>query len=102
MNRIASKPGLTKGAMYYYFKTKTDLGYAVVGEMLQEMVASTWPRPLETCDNPIKCLQQIIRRSIQKTTLEDIRLDSPLIDLSLEMSPLDEGFRKRFDRIRCG
>ena len=24
----------------------------------------------------------------------------PLIDLPLEMSPLDEGFRRRFDRIR--
>jgi len=33
-------------------------------------------------------------------TIEDVRLGMPLIDLSLEMSPLDEGFRKRFDRIR--
>ena len=100
VNRIANKSGVTKGAMYYYFKTKTDLGYAVVDEVIQRVVKETWFRPLEKCDDPIKCLQQIIRRSIRETTVEDIRLGMPLIDLSLEMSPLDEGFRKRFNLIQ--
>ena len=102
VNRIAQESGVTKGAMYYYFKTKTDLGYAVVDELIQEMVANTWFHPLEKCEDPIKCLRQIIRKTVRKTTLEDLRLGSPLIDLSLEMSPLDEGFRERFDRIRDG
>ena len=86
--------------MYYYFKTKTDLGYAVVDELIQETVANTWLHPLEKREDPIKCLRQIIRKSIRETTLEDLRLGSPLIDLSLEMSPLDEGLRERFDCIR--
>ena len=100
VNSIAKKSGVTKGAMFYHFSNKVTLGYAVVDELLQEMVATKWLRPLEKCDNPIKCLQQIIRTSIRDTTVEDVRLGSPLIDLSLEMSALDEGFRERFDCIR--
>ncbi len=100
VNRIANKSGVTKDAMYYYFKSKTKLGYAVVDEVIQRVVKETWFRPLEKCDDLIKCLQQIIKRSIRETTVEDIRLGMPLIDLSLEMSPLDEGFRKRFNLIQ--
>jgi len=35
VNRIAKRSGVTKGAMYYYFNTKTDLGYAVVDELIK-------------------------------------------------------------------
>lgn len=100
VNRIANKSGVTKGAIYYYFKTKTDLGYAVVDEVIQQMIIDTWLGPIEKCDDPIKCMKLIVRKTIRETTVEDIRLGIPLIDLSLEMSPLDEGFRERFNLIR--
>jgi len=33
INRIASKTKMTKGAMYYYFKSKKDIGYAVAAAL---------------------------------------------------------------------
>jgi len=100
INRIASKTKMTKGTMYYYFKSKKDIGYAVVDDLIEEMVTKVWLQPLRSCEDPIECLQNIIRKTTAQLTEEDIQLGEPLINLALEMAPLDKGFRQRFDRLR--
>jgi len=100
INIIAKKSGLTKGALYYYFKNKRELGYAVVDMLKQDMLHDVWIQPLETCNDPISCIQSIINNDSEQMTIKEIRLGSPLIDLAVEMTPLDKAFRQRFDLIR--
>lgn len=44
---------MTKGALYHYFDSKEDLGYAVVDEVIMEIGKEKWPRPLQNAENPI-------------------------------------------------
>jgi TetR/AcrR family transcriptional regulator, transcriptional repressor for nem operon len=93
LETILERAGVTKGALYHYFESKEDLGYAVVDEVIAEIGREKWLRPLEKAENPIDVLAEIILGSSTKP--EHIRGGCPVNNLVLEMSPLDEGFRKR-------
>ena len=93
LETILERAGVTKGALYHYFESKEDLGYAVVDEVIAEIGREKWLRPLQNAESPIDVLAQIILGS--STKREHIRGGCPVNNLVLEMSPLDEGFRKR-------
>lgn len=99
LNNILKKTNTTKGALYHHFKNKMELGYAVVDEVIAETLKANWIEPLTKTDDPITIIQQILEKSGDQMTEEDVRLGCPLNNLSQEMSPIDEGFRERISTI---
>jgi TetR/AcrR family transcriptional regulator, transcriptional repressor for nem operon len=94
---ILRKVGVTKGAMYHHFDNKEALGYAVVDEVIAAVTEDKWLSPLRNAENPIDALIAIFKSGSLKP--EHIRLGCPLNNMAQEMSPLDEGFRKRTARV---
>jgi AcrR family transcriptional regulator len=99
LKRILGRTGLTKGALYHHFPNKHALGYAVVEEILQKMVDEDWLQPLASASNPIDCLKERLKNFSEEAKEDDLLLGCPLNNLALEMSPVDEGFRQRVNRI---
>lgn len=97
INTILAATNVTKGALYHHFGSKEALGYAVVDEVIAELVRDRWLRPLLRDGQPIDILIGIVRQL--PTRPAAIRESCPLLNLSQEMSPLDEQFRKRLERI---
>ncbi|MCZ6564831.1 MAG: TetR/AcrR family transcriptional regulator [Gammaproteobacteria bacterium] len=97
--KILSTTDVTKGALYHYFPTKLDLGYAVVDELLAEQIQARWIEPLLIADDPISALKEIIIAAGQEISEEDIQCGCPLNNLAQEMSPVDEGFRLRVEAV---
>lgn len=97
LDSILAAAGVTKGALYYHFDNKEALGYAVVDEVIAKNLHHKWVLPLQEPHNPIDVLIAIIRsESIRR---EDVRRGCPLLNLSQEMSGLDEGFRRRTAKV---
>jgi TetR/AcrR family transcriptional repressor of nem operon len=97
LDAILAKAGVTKGALYYHFDNKEALGYAVVDEVIASKVHQKWVQPLRNVENPIDVLVRIIQSESLKK--EDVQRGCYLLNLSQEMSGLDEGFRRRTARI---
>jgi len=97
IDTILPATNLTKGALYYHFASKEALGYAIVDEIIAKLVHDRWLRPLLSDGQPIDILIGIVRRIPART--QDVRAGCPLLNLSQEMSPLDEQFRKRLEKI---
>ena len=97
INTILAATNVTKGALYHHFGSKEALGYAIVDEVIAELVRDRWLRPLLRDGQPIDILIGIVRRL--PTRPADVRDSCPLLNLAQEMSPLDEQFRKRLERI---
>jgi TetR/AcrR family transcriptional repressor of nem operon len=93
LNTILASAGVTKGALYYHFKSKEALGYAVVEEVIAPDVHGKWVRPLQSVKDPIDALIGAVQRIAVRP--EDVRGGCQLNNLAQEMSPLDTGFRKR-------
>lgn len=91
MDAILSKAGVTKGALYHHFGSKVKLGYAVLDEVVADMIISNWVKTLEDAPNPLDALIHEIAHF--DVTEEEMTLGCPLNNLANEMAPIDEGFR---------
>jgi TetR/AcrR family transcriptional repressor of nem operon len=99
IDTILAATNVTKGALYYHFESKEALGYAIVEEVVAEITRDRWLRPLQQSKDkdPIDALIGIVRAIPARP--RDVRGGCPLVNLAQEMSPLDEQFRKRLERI---
>ena len=97
LDAILARAGVTKGALYYHFDNKEALGYAVADEVIATKVHQKWVQPLRNIENPIDVLIRIFQSESLKR--EDVQRGCYLLNLSQEMSGLDEGFRRRTARV---
>ncbi len=100
LDTILAATGVTKGALYYHFGSKEVLGYAIVEEIVAALPRDKWLRPLQEGKDPIDALIDIVQATSVRP--KDVQGGCPLVNLAQEMSPLDEQFRKRLERIFNG
>src|ERR1700675_2371960 len=62
LDTILASAGVTKGALYYHFKSKEALGYAVVEEVIAPDNRGTWVRPLQSVKDPVDALIGAVQR----------------------------------------
>jgi len=100
LDDVLRESGVGKGNLYYYFKSKEDLGYAI----LDQIIGSFLERMLEPCfaDPEGQALAQI--RCFLDRLLEAQRAGNcvggcPLGNLAAELSDVHEGFRARLDSV---
>jgi TetR/AcrR family transcriptional regulator, transcriptional repressor for nem operon len=94
---ILGAAGVTKGALYHHFDSKEALGYAVVDEIVAGIMRNKWQAPLQDAQDPLDALIGIVRST--SSSRDHVCGGCPLNNLSQEMSPLDEGFRRRTAKI---
>lgn len=99
VQNILKQTRLTKGALYHHFPSKQALGFAIVDEIVRDVIEQVWIRPLDDADDPIEALKQSIIQAGREMTMEDIELGCPLNNLTQEMSMVDENFRQRTEGI---
>src|SRR5215469_4746131 len=97
IDTILAATNVTKGALYYHFDSKEDLGHAIVEEIVAKLPQDKWLRPLQGGKNPIDALIGIVKATSVRP--EDVKGGCRLVNLAQEMSPLDEQFRKRLETI---
>jgi TetR/AcrR family transcriptional regulator, transcriptional repressor for nem operon len=102
IDTILAATNVTKGALYYHFKSKEALGYAIIEEIVAKLTRDRWLLPLQRSKDkdPIDALIGIVRAIPARP--RDVKGGCPLVNLTQEMSQLDEQFRKRLERIFHG
>lgn len=99
LSNILARAGVTKGALYHHFRDKTELGYAVVDEVIARRVHLGFIQPLQHFDDPVEGFIAFIQHAGDTFSMTDIELGCPLSVLAQEMAPIDEGFRTRLTAI---
>lgn len=96
---ILRRTGLKKGALYHHFAGKAEIAYAVIDELILNIIQQTWIAPLQGCDNPIDCIWQILVDMKNNPDYDYTVRGCPLNNLAQEMSSLDEEFRIRINHL---
>jgi AcrR family transcriptional regulator len=99
VNSILESAGVTKGALYHHYQSKTGLGYAVVDEVLRDWILDRWLRPIAQAEDPVQALIDLLHWAARHSNSESLALGCPLNNLAQEMSTKDRGFRRRLVSI---
>ncbi len=99
VDRILARTGVTKGALYHHFPNKKALGYAVVDELVRGWFEEEWVRPFRRSGDPLDQIAEGLGCVLGKASDVVVELGCPLNNLTQEMSPVDEGFRRRLQGI---
>lgn len=94
LSTILNRCGISKGALYYHFTNKLELGYAVFEENFVPMFLDTW-QPALSQDDPIEGLCQFFTSMCNEMNCSEVVCGCPLNNLCEEMANVDEGFRLR-------
>lgn len=95
IDQVLKNTGLKKGAMYHHFSSKQTLGYAVLEERIQKRITELWIEPLKNFSYPLEGIHALYKEIDNWWSDEFFTQGCPLNNLAQEMSPIDEGFRKR-------
>ena len=99
LGELLQRAGLTKGALYHHFGDKLALGYAVVEEIVSEIIEKRWITPLGVEGDPLTTIAEGMRAAVEGMKDRDIMLGCPLGNLAGEMSAINAGFASRIDAI---
>lgn len=99
IDQIVKQTDVTKGAFFHYFASKSELGYAIVDEILREMILDRWIRPLAAYKNPLQGILKRFKVLTDAITDEDLVRGCPLNNLAQEMSAVDPVFREKVKMV---
>jgi AcrR family transcriptional regulator len=99
VSNILKRTSLTRGAFFHHFPDKQTLGYAVLDEVIEEMIRVQWVVPLSTSTDPLSTIAEEFEKGVQYLAAQPVNLGCPLNNLAQEMSALDQGFHERTSRI---
>lgn len=98
LDAILETTGVTKGALYHHFGSKAELGYAVVEEVIRPFVEAGW-KPLLEAEDCVSGAIALCKQLSKQRSERAIECGCPFNNLINEMSPVDEGFRVRLQKI---
>ena len=100
LDDVLRESGVGKGNFYYHFKSKEDLGYAI----LDEVVGVFLERTLDPCfreggDRPIAQIRCFLARVLETQRARNCVGGCRLGNLAAELSDVHEGFRTRLATV---
>lgn len=91
---ILATTQVTKGAFYYHFKNKEEMGLATVNEVIHKAIRPLIIKPLEGNEDFREAIYGMMKAMLNDHTFFKVEYGCPLVNLIDEMAPLSEGFQK--------
>lgn len=92
IDEIIATTKVTKGAFYYHFKTKDEMGLAIINDILKPTMQEAFIKPLKNSTNPIKTIYDMIKALLLNNPFLKIEYGCPAGNLTHEMTPWNVEF----------
>ncbi|WP_440120638.1 TetR/AcrR family transcriptional regulator [Tenacibaculum sp. Ill] len=100
IDEIIATTKVTKGAFYYHFKNKKQMGIAVIKEVIQPKTIDLSISSLSSPDSLCDSLYTMIEELLLHNSFLTIEHGCPLANLTQEMSPLDNDFKQALNEVK--
>lgn len=92
IDQIISTVEVTKGAFFYHFKNKEEMGMAIIKELMRTGMKETCKTYLEGSDDPANDIYKLMKFMLLESPFFDIRHGCPAMNMIDEMAPVNEAF----------
>jgi len=95
---LLDRLGLTKGALYHHFRSKADLGHAVIEERLRPWIEATW-RPVLGAPDVVGAALELCRQLTAERCEQVAGSGCPLTSLLHELRDEPPAFLERLQAV---
>ena len=99
IENILTRSGVKKGNFYFYFKSKEELGFAVIEHALEEFQSGFLEPVLSSSARPMEKLMTILDGLEQEQSRANCHGGCPFGNMALELSDMHDGFRRKLQEI---
>jgi TetR/AcrR family transcriptional repressor of nem operon len=96
---IIAATEVTKGAFYYHFKNKEEMGLAVINEVIYPRMYMAMVEPLKNVENPVDDLYGLMNKFLLANPALEIKYGCPANNLVQEMAPVNKKFKLALSRL---
>ena len=94
IDEIIASTNVTKGAFFYHFKNKDDMGLALIKEVMYAAMYPALVQPLMTSKDPVKDIYDMMKDILLKHPFIKPKYGCPANNLIQEMAPVNAQFAK--------
>jgi TetR/AcrR family transcriptional repressor of nem operon len=91
---IIATTAVTKGAFFYHFKNKEEMGLALINEVMYPGMVPYMIDALGKTDDVLEDIYNMIKGLLLLNPFFKVEYGCPAVNLADEMAPLSESFRK--------
>lgn len=95
---ILATTQVTKGAFYYHFKTKDEMGMAIINELMKPALTGSFTEILQSPD-PLKAIYNLMHELLIKNDLLKVEYGCPAANFTQEMTPWNKDFTFALNEI---
>lgn len=100
LDDVLRDSGVGKGNFYYHFKSKEELGYAIIDRLVRGFVERTLEPAFSDPDaDPVAQIHGLLDRVLDSQRQRNCIGGCPMGNLASELSDVHEGFRKRLAEV---
>lgn len=96
---IIATTQVTKGAFYYHFKTKDEMGLAIINEVLKPTLASSFIEPLQGEQDPLNAIYNLMDSLLMKNEFLKVEYGCPASNFTQEMTPWNSEFNNALNEL---
>jgi len=96
---IIATTKVTKGAFYYHFKNKDEMGIAIINELLKPTLTNSFIQPLQKDENPLTAIYDLMHNLLMKNQFLKVAYGCPAANFAHEMAPLNADFSKVLNEL---
>lgn len=95
---ILATTQVTKGAFYYHFKNKDEMGMAIINELMKPALTGSFTKILQSPD-PLKAIYNLMYELLIKNDLLKVAYGCPAANFTQEMTPWNKDFTLALNEI---
>lgn len=99
IDEIIATTKVTKGAFYYHFKTKDEMGLAIINEIVKPTMQNVFIKPLQDAENPIEEIYEMTKALLLENPFLKLEYGCPAGNLVQEMTPWNIEFGKALSEL---
>lgn len=96
---IIATTKVTKGAFYYHFKNKDEMGLSIVKELLKPTLIGKFVDPLQTDNDPLIVIYHLMHNLLMENDFLKVAYGCPASNLTHEMTPWHPEFSQVLDDL---
>jgi len=99
VDEIIATTQVTKGAFYYHFKTKDEMGLAILNELMIPNFKNSFIEPFRNEGNPLDIIYNLLHYLLMES--EDLKVEygCPASNFTQEMAPWNIDFTKALNSL---